>query len=227
MRDGDTTTEWSYSELEDIAVNSNSGVCGDPGCDREPEIASSNGFFVELRCEEHVDEQKENISVLARKRDSDGTGIEIERTDCARCGGTGEVTKMVAGRSGVTRCPDCDNIPEYALPDEIPDDPHARIEEIEEELEALEQEEEELEKVRSNIRDAIGSLDAVARSDVVPEEKQTVLSHLSSQVSQVTRDIDDRHILHHREALRDEKRELEALINHLSELDSSSKNAAD
>lgn len=55
----------------------------------------------------------------------------ISHEECDRCNGSGQIVREVAGRTGYDECPDCDNIPEYALPNDIPDDPEGRLEEIE------------------------------------------------------------------------------------------------
>jgi len=60
----------------------------------------------------------------AEDSDSESTDdCTFERKDCGQCGGSGEIVEMVAGRSGLVDCPSCENIPESAVPDKIPDDP--------------------------------------------------------------------------------------------------------
>jgi hypothetical protein len=142
--------------------------------------------------------------------------LQIERTDCANCGGTGEITKAVAGRSGQVPCPDCDNVPEHALPDNPPENPRERLQEIEERREELNQEEAEIKQTRKDLREIADDIKDVANRDVVDEETATILNHFRRQLGEVTREtLDDRYIHHESDHLNREEQQLKTLLEYI------------
>lgn len=139
-----------------------------------------------------------------------------DREDCARCNGSGQVTDMVAGRSGLKPCPDCDNVPEYALPDNVPEDPVARIEEIDDELEELKAERQAYRECMDRIGEAADRLNGAAKADVLPDEDATKLGFIAGQISQVMHGLQrDQGFRYQRRRLREEKRKLETLVKEL------------
>jgi hypothetical protein len=154
---------------------------------------------------------------------SESDGSRIEREECGTCNGTGEVVDEAYERTGITSCPDCDNVPKSAVPNDPPEDPHARLAEIEEELEGLEAEEEEIKEGRELADETTDGLTQMADLDVVNDETAAVLSHLSRQIRDVSRRaFDDRHIAHKRDGLRREQAELQRYIDCLEDSDNNS-----
>lgn len=148
---------------------------------------------------------------------TDTDGI-LDREDCARCNGSGQVTDMVAGRSGLKPCPDCDNVPEYALPDDVPEDLVARIEEIDDELAELKAERETYRGCMDDIGEAVDRLNGAAKADVLPDGDATKLRFIASQISQVMHGLQrDQGFRYQRERLREEKRKLETLVKELED----------
>lgn len=142
----------------------------------------------------------------------------IDREPCGRCDGSGQIVKMVAGRSGTVECPACDNIPKFAVPDDPPEDPEARLEQIERSLAELDDEKEQLREARSRIEEATAILSDVTSLDAVDEETAVVLNHLRGQIRAATREtLDDRHIAHDRDRLRQEKETLQRYLDYRSE----------
>lgn len=148
--------------------------------------------------------------------------MTLERTDCARCSGTGQVTKMVAGRSGLVSCPDCDNVPQHAVPTDPPDDPEARLTEIDARLSELRDEQEAWNDVQSDIREAQELLDEVADHDLVPDETGVKLAHIQQQIGIVMHDSEKRQaISYEKQQLGRKKAELETYIEALNEREGS------
>lgn len=112
----------------------------------------------------------------------------IERTDCGRCGGSGQIVKDVAGRSGYVECPNCDNVPKYAVPEDPPDDPHERIAEIEEEIETLNAQKTEWEQVIGRVHDAQDALKDASGSDFFDTETKAILNHIVHQIELTVHD---------------------------------------
>lgn len=145
-------------------------------------------------------------------------GIEIEREDCPRCGGSGEVTEMVAGRSGLAPCPNCDNVPEYAVPNDPPADPKARLDEIEARRDELNERKERARKLRADIRNARDMLSETANDDLVPDDTGTKIEHVTDQIEMLLRSLDmTRGISYDREQLDREKAEIQTLLKHIGE----------
>jgi hypothetical protein len=145
-------------------------------------------------------------------------GIEIEREDCPRCGGSGEVTEMVAGRSGLAPCPNCDNVPEYAVPNDPPADPKARLGEIEARRDELNERKERARKLRADIRNARDMLSEAANDDLVPDNTGTKFEHVTDQIELLLRSLDmTRGISYDREQLDREKAEIQTLLQHIGE----------
>lgn len=144
--------------------------------------------------------------------------MSLEREDCGRCGGTGEVTKDVAGRSGLVPCPDCDNVPRYAVPDDPPEDPVARLEEIDQELKELERQKQAWKDLRSDVREAKELLEGVADHDLIPDESSVKLEHISQQVGMVMHPLDgERGISYQKERLGEERAKLRTYLDHLED----------
>jgi len=132
----------------------------------------------------------------------------VERTDCGRCGGSGQVMKEVAGRSGYVPCSDCDNPPKFAMPDEVPEDPAARIEEIEDRMDELREEREEWKRLSRDLREAKDLLADVANHDLTNEEDAAVLSHIARQIGHQRFDRHEHGIHQRREQLGRERAQL-------------------
>lgn len=144
--------------------------------------------------------------------------LELEREDCDRCGGTGQITKSVAGRSGYVRCPSCDNVPEYAIPDEIPDDPRGRLEEIEEEIKEIKEKKEAWSELRMNVRHAQNTLRDVADDDLVDQKTETLLMFLAGSITDIRDRMGYGHHYHHQiEELGREKAKIRTLLEHLED----------
>lgn len=147
-------------------------------------------------------------------------GFEIEREDCGRCGGTGQITEMVGGRSGLVCCPSCDNIPEYAVPNDPPDDPKARLAEIEERRDELTEKKERARELRSDIHDARGLLSEAASSDLVPDDTGTKFDHVTDQIEMLLRSFDvARGISYEKDQLDREKTEIQTLLQYIDEME--------
>jgi len=144
--------------------------------------------------------------------------VNLEREDCGRCGGSGQVTKMVAGRSGMVPCPDCENIPKYAVPDDPPEDPVARLEEIDQRLRELETEKKAWKSLRADIGEAKDLVGEVADHELVGDEASVKLNHIREQIGMVMRYLNaGRSINYQKEELGREKAKLQTLIDQLEE----------
>lgn len=139
---------------------------------------------------------------------------------CGRCGGSGQVTKMVAGRSGLVPCPDCDTVPAYALPDEVPDDPAARIEAIDERLDELRDQNESWDETRQQVGAAKDALREAAAHDLVDDGTSERLIFLERMLGTVLHETDvQQAIQYEREQLREEKHQLETYLEHVADDD--------
>ncbi|WP_114578498.1 hypothetical protein [Saliphagus sp. LR7] len=157
---------------------------------------------------------------VQRRDEGDGPADigELEREGCRRCGGSGQITKSVAGRSGLVPCPGCENVPDYAVLDEIPEDPEGRIEEIEAEIGALDREKEAVADLRSGVLGAKDRLLSAANDDLVGDETSIKLAFLATQVIRVLETMqDDRHYSYQREQLGREKAKLRTYLDHLED----------
>lgn len=135
----------------------------------------------------------------------------LKRSDCGRCGGSGETIEVVAGRSGLVNCPACDNVPEYALPNEIPDDSAGRLNEIEARLNELDELESRADTAHAEIETATDAIESAIATGVFGSGPTAVLEHLLAQVRRLgTRELEDvdREIRYEREQLREERRKL-------------------
>jgi len=145
---------------------------------------------------------------------SDGRGLPSEA--CGRCNGSGEIVREVAGRTGYVECPECENVPESALPNDVPDDPEGRIEEIDARLNELAEKQERADALRSEISDAQSTLEEVADADLLPEEVGTRFGFIAEQIALARRGIGvQRGISYQREALKRERAEVQTLLDHL------------
>lgn len=123
---------------------------------------------------------------------------------------------MVAGRSGLVPCPDCDNVPEYAVPDDPPEDPVARLEKIDQELKELEQEKQAWKELRSDVREAKELLEAVADHDLIPDKASVKLDYVSQQVGMLMRPLEgERGIFCQKERLSEQRARLRTYLDHL------------
>ena len=144
--------------------------------------------------------------------------MNLEREDCGRCGGTGQVTEMVAGRSGMVPCPGCDNVPKYAVPESPPEDPVARLEEIDLRLTELEAEKKAWKSLRADVGEAKDLIGEVADNDLVGDEASVKLNHIREQIGMVMRHLyTGQSISYQKEQLGREKAKLRTLIDHLEE----------
>jgi len=146
------------------------------------------------------------------------TTDEVDRDDCAHCDGTGQIAKEVAGRTGLVLCPHCDNVPESAFPDGLPDSPTDRLDEIDAELEALEDDERRIEAAQTAITAAADAIDDALDTGVFDDDTEAVLSHLKGQLTSTTRHhlLGGAHINNARQELRDERH---TLLWYLDELE--------
>lgn len=145
---------------------------------------------------------------------SDGRSLPSE--ECGRCNGSGEIVREAAGRTGYVACPKCENVPEYAIPDEVPDDPEGRVEEIDARLNELVEKKERADALRSEISDAQSTLEDVVDADLLPEEVGTRFGFIAEQIGLARRGIDvQRGISYQREALKRERAEIQTLLDHL------------
>lgn len=145
---------------------------------------------------------------------------EIERTDCARCGGDGQIIKGgAAGRAGYYECPNCDNVPKYAVPEDPPEDPHERIAEIDAEIEELNARKEEWEQDIGRVHDAQDALKDASGSDFFDSETKAVLDHIVHQIELTVHDNGDvgYGISMKKDQLGREKAELQTYIDALQE----------
>jgi len=153
--------------------------------------------------------------------DSDSESINdytFERENCGLCGGSGEIVEMVAGRSGVVTCQNCDNIPKSVVPDEIPDDLEGRLEAIDAKLAALDAKEERYETARSEIQSGLNSIETALKTELYGDDHTAVLKHLADEIRRVGyRELEDidRGIKWEREQLRDERAKLTAFLEAL------------
>lgn len=191
-----------------------------------PTDGTVGGFVAIEGVDDVADLEDAMIDALQRERDAlqdDGEimtdgGFEIEREDCGRCGGSGQVAEMVAGRSGLVSCPACDNIPEYAVPDDPPDDPEARLAEIEERNAELAEKKRRAQELRSDIHEARDLLAEAARNDLVPDDTGTKFDHVTDQIEMLLRSFDvARGIDHEQDQLGREKAEIQTLVECLDE----------
>ena len=145
---------------------------------------------------------------------SDGRSLPSEA--CGRCNGSGEIVRDVAGRAGYVECPECENVPESTLPNDVPDDPEGRIEEIDARLNELVEKKGRADALRSEINDAQSTLEAVADADLLSEEEATRFAFIAEQIGLARRGIDvQRGISHQREALKRERAKIRTLLDHL------------
>lgn len=145
----------------------------------------------------------------------------IEREDCGRCDGTGQITKMVAGRSGLVSCPNCDNVPKYAVPDDPPADPRARLDEILARRDELSEQKQQAKRLRSDVNDAREMLSGAADNDLMPADAEAKLDHIAEQIRLVMREVDViRGIGYEEQQLNREKAELHTLLKHIDEPES-------
>ena len=155
----------------------------------------------------------------AEDSDSESTDdYTLERKDCGRCGGSGEIVEMVAGRSGLIDCPSCENIPESAVPNEIPDDLEGRLETIDSKLTALDAKEERYETAWSEIQSGVECIETALETGLYDDDHTAVLEHLVNEIRRVGhRDLEDvdRGIKWEREQLRDERAKLTAFLGAL------------
>lgn len=160
--------------------------------------------------------------------DNSATDFDIDRENCGRCGGTGQITKMVNGRSGMVSCPDCDNIPEYAVPDNIPDDPQARLDAIEDELETLAKTEQKYETAADAINAARSSLGVARETGIFDADNEAILGFLQEAINSTTRrplEQVKRGVEYDRQQLRDEQQQLQTVLDAAeSQLDSPDQN---
>lgn len=140
----------------------------------------------------------------------------IDREDCGRCGGSGQITKEIAGRSGLVPCPECENVPESVIPNDPPDDPQARLAEIEERSDELTEKKERVRELRSDIHEARDLLAEAASSDLVPDDTGTKFDHITDQIEMLLRSFDVARGIHYeREQLGREKNELYTLLEYV------------
>lgn len=145
----------------------------------------------------------------------------IEREDCGRCDGTGQITEMVGGRSGLVSCPNCDNVPKYAVPDDPPADPRARLDEILARRDELSEQKQQAKRLRSDVNDAREMLSGSADNDLMPDDAEAKLNHIAEQIRLVMREVDViRGIGYEEEQLNREKAELHTLLKHIDETES-------
>ena len=191
-----------------------------------PTDGTVGGFVAIEGVDDVADLEDAMIDALQRERDAlqddeeimtDG-GFEIEREDCGRCGGTGQITEMVAGRSGLVLCPNCDNIPEHAVPADPPEDPEVRLAEIEARRDDLAEKKERAQDLWSDIHEARDLLSEAARSDLVPDETGTKFGHVTNQIEMLLRSFDVARGIHYeQDQLKREKAEVQTLVEHLDE----------
>ncbi|EMA56807.1 hypothetical protein [Halococcus thailandensis] len=144
------------------------------------------------------------------------TGIKHE--DCDRCDGTGQITKTVAGRSGLVSSPNCDNVPKYAVPDDPPADPKARLDEILARRDELSEQKQQAKRLRSDVNDAREMLSGAADNDLMSDAAEAKLNHIAEQIRLVMREVDViRGIGYEEEQLNREKAELHTLLKHIDE----------
>lgn len=145
----------------------------------------------------------------------------LTREDCLRCGGTGQVMKHVAGRGGYVPCESCDNVPEYALPEEIPEDPVARYHDLGDELQERKEERTTWERLTEQRSKALGDLREFVGSDFVDDETATILRYLISQFAREVHENVDmaRQQQYDLEGIRRERAQLRTLIDHADGLE--------
>jgi uncharacterized Zn finger protein (UPF0148 family) len=145
---------------------------------------------------------------------SDGRSLPSEA--CGWCNGSGEIVREVAGRTGYVECPECENVPESAIPNEVPDDPEGRVEEIDVRLNEFAEKKERADALRSEINNAQSTLEEIADADLLPEEVGTRFGFIAEQIRLVRREIDvQRGISYQREALKREQAEIQTLLDAL------------
>lgn len=139
----------------------------------------------------------------------------IQREDCWRCDGSGQIVQEAYGHTGYVECPDCDNIPAFALPDDPPENPKERLDEIQAEKEALRERKEAWGDLEKRIREATDTLQEAAESDFFQDGQAAVLDHLAGQVSMVVHGNYDHgySFVHGLEQLNDEEREIERYLD--------------
>jgi len=139
-----------------------------------------------------------------------------ERENCSRCGGSGEVTEMVAGRSGLVPCPNCDNVPEYAIPNDPPENPKKRLDEISVRRDELDERDEHARALRTDIHDAREALSEAANDDLVPDSIAAKFEHITEQIDMLRQSLNvERGIGYEREQLDREKAEIQTLLEHI------------
>jgi len=143
---------------------------------------------------------------------------ELEREPCKRCSGSGQILKTVSGQDGFTPCPNCDNIPKYALPNDPPEDPHARLEEIDEKLDELQTRKEEYQQNRSKLVEAATLIEDTSDSDHLDSDDAAVLDHISHEIKSLSHSegvFDERSIDHSERTLKERKQLIKRYVKAL------------
>lgn len=136
--------------------------------------------------------------------------VELQQESCTNCGGSGSIVTEVAGRTGAVPCPSCENTPEGDLPTDLPEDPEARIAELEQQLSDLEAKQEQIEEATDRVQSVQDDLAHLAEMGAFDEETTTILTHLRRQVSEATReDLRHNHIHQRKRHLQDKIQQLE------------------
>jgi hypothetical protein len=139
---------------------------------------------------------------------------------CGRCGGTGEITKVVAGREGMVPCPDCDTVPQYAIPDELPENPAARIEAIESQLTILQRQRESWQEARRQVGIAQEALRDVESHDRLDDATAERLAFIRTMIDTVLHGVEvGQAISYERDQLIEEKRQLETYLEYAGDGD--------
>lgn len=112
--------------------------------------------------------------------------VEIEREECSKCGGSGQITYDVMGHGGVKPCDQCDNIPKNAIPSNPPADPEAKIEELEGRIEEIKTTAAEMEQVQEQIGEVRENLRSVADSEFIDDDTAAIIDHIDTQIGQIT-----------------------------------------
>lgn len=109
-------------------------------------------------------------------------------------------------------------MPEYAVPNDPPADPQARLDEIEARRDELNERKERARELRSGIHNARDTLSEAANDDLVPDDTGTKFEHVTDQIEMLLRSLDvTRGIGYEREQLDREKTEVQTLLKHIGE----------
>src|SRR5699024_7448632 len=112
----------------------------------------------------------------------------------------------------------CDNVPQYAVPNDPPDDPRARLDEILARRDEIGEEKQRAKRLRSDINDARDMLSEAASDGLMPDGVGTKFEHITEQIQQLMRELDMiRAIGYEEEQLNREKAELHTLLEHVDE----------